>query len=65
MFARHCDYEDCDTWQRVITDQPQFITVTCPVTWKQPEFHFCSLDHVMRWSAANSVPTEVVSTEGN
>lgn len=62
MYARHCDLEGCDSWQRVITDQPHFITVHCPGF---PEFHLCSLDHVMHWAAKHSAPTEVVSTEGN
>lgn len=64
MYARHCDRDQCDSWQRLDTTQPQFITVTCPHTWGQPEFHFCSLDHLMLWAAAHSVPTEVVSNEG-
>jgi hypothetical protein len=61
MYARHCDTEGCDTWQRIDTTNPVFVTVYCP---GHLEFHFCSLDHVMKWAAANSVPTEVMSTEG-
>jgi hypothetical protein len=58
MYARHCDAESCDSWQRV--DTTVFITVHCP---GHPEFHFCTLNCLMLWAAANSVPTEAVAND--
>jgi hypothetical protein len=62
MYARHCDTEGCDTWQRIGADQPTFITVAGPATWGQ-EYHFCTLSCLIFWAAAHSAPTEVVAND--
>lgn len=53
----HCDAEGCDSWQRYESDMPVFWTLTAP---DEEEAHFCSLDHVMQYAAANSEPNEII-----
>ena len=61
MYATHCDRDGCTSWQRIGSELPQFIAVVGPTNWGRREFHFDSLDCLMHWAAANSVPTEVVA----
>lgn len=56
----HCDREGCDSWQR--DPNPEHDTWLC--VNGGPDFdrehHFCNLDCLMHWAAANSEPTTVV-----
>lgn len=53
--AVQCDRDSCDTWQRIPTENNQWLTISDTAK----TYHFCCLDCVMHWAAANSEPTEV------
>ncbi|WP_188827629.1 hypothetical protein [Nocardia camponoti] len=54
--AKHCDRDGCDSWQHIDAE---------PSDWAELHFvddvrHFCSIDCVMNWAAANSQPSETI-----
>ena len=51
----HCDAADCDTWQREPAES--FLTLSGQYG---PDRHFCSLDCVLLWVGAHSVPVMTV-----
>lgn len=58
--AYHCDREGCDTWQRLPSANPLWLVVSGGVGNRAPDSHFCCLDCLTHWAAANSAPTETV-----
>lgn len=64
MIYLGCDNEACDSMARQDgVYAAEFLTLSAPEVVGREGFvrHFCSVDYVMRWAAANSVPTEEVS----
>jgi hypothetical protein len=67
VISLSCDREGCDTWQRMTDDTEDHWVI---VHLNNPDFedevvtrHFCTVDCLMHWAAANSVPTEVIRDE--
>lgn len=58
--AIHCDQVDCDTWCFESAKDELWLAVLggAPNT---DVAHFCSLDCLTKWAAANSEPTERIS----
>jgi hypothetical protein len=60
--AYHCDADGCDSWVRTVpgfAHPSGFVTVTDTMDGTTIA-HCCTLDCLMRWAAARSVPTEAV-----
>jgi hypothetical protein len=57
--AYHCDADGCDSWVRQHGSVHNFVTVTDTMDGTTIA-HCCTLDCLMRWAAARSVPTEAV-----
>ena len=55
MIAYHCDREGCDSWARGALRSEFIVVILHP-----HKRHFCCLDCLMHWAAANSEPTESV-----
>jgi len=56
-YATHCDADSCDSWQRLNSEFPEFLEL---VEGDESVAHFCCIDCVMKWAAANSDPVDVV-----
>lgn len=57
--AYHCDWEGCDSWQR-IRGVHAIGWLKLSTEDDQVPNHFCTLDCLMQWAAAHSEPTETL-----
>ena len=55
--AYHCDREGCDSWAKYPGLGSRFLELT---EGEDVLAHFCCLDCLTHWAAANSEPTEVI-----
>jgi hypothetical protein len=55
LLALHCDYDQCDSWQR--EPSQSFLVLTGQ---DSKDNHFCSVDCIMHW-AAQFGPKDVIA----
>jgi hypothetical protein len=57
-----CDREGCDVWVRDDADTQTFVVLYSVDDYDTPIAYCCSIDCLMHWAAANSVPTDARKT---